>query len=629
MRTTQRALGRDDLMSVIDKIKSLPKAKKIAFAGIGAVMIIGIIVAVILFSNNGYTATTMRLLRVEGTVNIEDSKGGTKPALDKIRFQSGDALSTGDDGLASVGLDDTKIVTLQSDSRVEFQKQNKKLELKLTKGALFFEVTEHLKDDELYEIHTSNMTVGIRGTSGYVYYDESDKRESLVVTDGVVEVSATNPETGETKTARVEGGKQIKVYLYSDRTKDTVEFELNDVSEEELPEFALQRLAENDELLDRVCEYTGWDKEKLLEVLEEAIAVIESEETEETEETEESSGESEDPTPTTTPSVTPTLTATPTTTPPVTATPTVKPTAGTSETPTATASATPTEAETDTPTTSDTPTVTSLPPDDGPSVPSGYIKSSLWGVTYRSSTVYICQLDNAGAAEDYGKGIPQYRGYDDGDWYDLRGPDSNNTFTLEVFNFVYYSDAMVFGSGIAAVSIDPDSYSEDVKVPGAWGKTYNGYTVYITQSGSSYQGYYRENWFDLKRTENNGTITFTLAGSTKVYFKYSVSISTPGSKPEITPEAGYDKLIWDEKFTDNISGVTRTVYIETKGDGNDKVYRGYVDGDGWVDLDYNVTYTNGDGNYYNYNFKGTNDTYYFYKTGGMIIFDSDFIDNTT
>ena len=78
MRTTQRALGSDDLMSVIDKIKSLPKAKKIAFAGIGAVMIVGIIVAVILFSNNGYTATTMRLLRVEGNGQHRRFKGRNK-----------------------------------------------------------------------------------------------------------------------------------------------------------------------------------------------------------------------------------------------------------------------------------------------------------------------------------------------------------------------------------------------------------------------------------------------------------------------------------------------------------------------------------------------------------------------
>ena len=77
-------------MSVIDKLKSLPKAKKIAFAGIGAVLIVGIIVAVILISNNGYTATTMRLLRVEGTVNIEDSKLAL--SLLSIRSDSNQAM---------------------------------------------------------------------------------------------------------------------------------------------------------------------------------------------------------------------------------------------------------------------------------------------------------------------------------------------------------------------------------------------------------------------------------------------------------------------------------------------------------------------------------------------------------
>ena len=126
-------------MALINVFKNLSKKTKIIMA-VAAVAVIAVAVTVVLLSRSGYTATTMRLLRVEGTVNIEDSKGGTKPVIDKIRFQSGDALNTGNDGLASVGLDDTKIVTLQSDSRVEFQKQNKKLELKLTKGALFFEV---------------------------------------------------------------------------------------------------------------------------------------------------------------------------------------------------------------------------------------------------------------------------------------------------------------------------------------------------------------------------------------------------------------------------------------------------------------------------------------------------------
>jgi len=86
----------------------------------------------------------------------------------------------------------------------------------------------------------------------------------LLRADGIVEISATNPETSETNPAHVEGGKQIKVYLYTDRKEDTVEFELSEVSEEGLPEFPLQRLAENEALLDRVCAFTSWNKEKLL-----------------------------------------------------------------------------------------------------------------------------------------------------------------------------------------------------------------------------------------------------------------------------------------------------------------------------------------------------------------------------
>ena len=104
------------------------------------------------------------------------------------------------------------------------------LELQLTQGALFFEVTEHLEDDETFDIRTSNMVVGIRGTSGYVYYDDAG-RESHVITDGTVHVTATNPDTGELRETTVSGGCQIKVYLYSDRAEDTVEFVLEELSE--------------------------------------------------------------------------------------------------------------------------------------------------------------------------------------------------------------------------------------------------------------------------------------------------------------------------------------------------------------------------------------------------------------
>ena len=77
---------------------NLSLLKKIISIGVILLVVAGIVVAIVL-STNGYYANTMRLLRVEGTVNIEDSNGGTRPVIENIRFQSGDALSTGTDGL--------------------------------------------------------------------------------------------------------------------------------------------------------------------------------------------------------------------------------------------------------------------------------------------------------------------------------------------------------------------------------------------------------------------------------------------------------------------------------------------------------------------------------------------------
>ena len=268
-------------MGLITNIKSLtPKVKVILVCA--AVLLIAAIVCIAMSARKGYLAKTMRLLHFEGSVNIEDGRGEAKPVTNNIRFQSGDALSTGSDGIASVGLDDTKIVTLQNDSRAEFQKSGKRLELKLTSGAVFFNVTEKLKADETFEIKTSTMTAGIRGTSGMIYFDTADGgRESIVVTDGVVEISATNPVTGETKTARVEGGKKIKVYLYNDKSEDSVAFEEEAVTEENIDDFALKNIAENDELLTRVAAYTGWDKDKLKK----AIKDLEAENTQDPSET--------------------------------------------------------------------------------------------------------------------------------------------------------------------------------------------------------------------------------------------------------------------------------------------------------------------------------------------------------
>lgn len=302
------------------KWNDLSKKKKIIYGSGAGVLLAGIIVAVI-FATSGYYATTMRLLRAEGTVSIEDSNGNSKPIMENARFQSGDAINTGSSSLASIGLDDDKIITLDENSRAEFSKKRKQIELKLTQGGLFFDVQKPLEPDETMDIKTSTMIVGIRGTSGYVFVDD-DGRECILVTDGRVHVTGVNPVTGEEKETDVSAGQLVKVYLFYDRTENSVEFQLEIIDEYHIPDFVLARLREDPDLLAKVCEYTGWNADIIMgriETLEtEASESSEESETEgstEPGETSETSGPTGSPSPSVTVTPGPSGTVTPTTTP--------------------------------------------------------------------------------------------------------------------------------------------------------------------------------------------------------------------------------------------------------------------------------------------------------------------------
>ncbi len=236
------------------------KKKKIIII-VAAVLLLVVAAILILYFRSKITATTMRILRLEGEVTLEDS-GSPKQVKENLRLKSGNALTTALESLVSIGLDDTKIVTLNEKSRAEFNQSGRKLDLELTAGSLFFEVSEPLTDEETFDIRTSTMVVGIRGTSGLVSVEGGN--ESLIISDGTVHVVGTNPYTGEVKEIDVSAGQKITVYLYNDREVDSIEFFLEEVTEHDMPEFALQCMRKNEELLDKIVAETGWDKPWIL-----------------------------------------------------------------------------------------------------------------------------------------------------------------------------------------------------------------------------------------------------------------------------------------------------------------------------------------------------------------------------
>ena len=113
-------------------------------------------------------ASTMRLARAEGCVFLKNEAGTELSFRENMRLYSGNTVETEADSRAGISLDKTKIVTLDEESFVSLHQNGKKLRVKLETGAMYFSVSKPLASDEQFDIETSTMLLGIRGTSGYV-----------------------------------------------------------------------------------------------------------------------------------------------------------------------------------------------------------------------------------------------------------------------------------------------------------------------------------------------------------------------------------------------------------------------------------------------------------------------------
>ena len=93
--------------------------KVLIIGGIAAIAVIAVIViAIVIGSKNKLSASTMRLLQIEGTVTLQ-SGGKQKQIIDNLKLNSGDVLSTGVKSLAGIALDDAKAVRLEESSEAE------------------------------------------------------------------------------------------------------------------------------------------------------------------------------------------------------------------------------------------------------------------------------------------------------------------------------------------------------------------------------------------------------------------------------------------------------------------------------------------------------------------------------
>ncbi len=136
------------------------------------------------------SATTMRLERSQGAVQVQDDAGEGVDLQEKLPLYSGYALDTPSDSYAWVNLDDTKLAKMDQESGASIYKEDKHLELTAKYGSMFFHVTQALEEDETFDIRMDTLSVGIRGTYGWV--EHTPEYACVYILNGTVVCTLTD-----------------------------------------------------------------------------------------------------------------------------------------------------------------------------------------------------------------------------------------------------------------------------------------------------------------------------------------------------------------------------------------------------------------------------------------------------
>ncbi len=205
------------------------------------------------------TAASMRLMKTEGTVSLNDGNGKKLSVFERMLLRSGYQMETKEKSYAWINLDDTKLIKMDAVSEAAIQKDGKKLEVRLNAGALFFNVTEPLAENESLNVRISTAIIGIRGTSGWVRILDSRTAEVSVL-EGTVYCHVTDPISGQVKEGSVTGGETVRCEVYLPETPgDKCAIVRQKFDVKDIPGFVLVDASPDDPLCEKVLTETGLD----------------------------------------------------------------------------------------------------------------------------------------------------------------------------------------------------------------------------------------------------------------------------------------------------------------------------------------------------------------------------------
>ena len=241
--------------------------KKIILGSVGALLVAAIAVGIFLFRNKKETVDT-GIQRLVGTVYFYDAKDNPIPLKEKMDLEPGSRITTGDDSLVTLILDKTKIFTLEANSNARIEGTSKNLEIVMSEGSFYFNVTEKLAKDETFDVRIGNIVMKVRGTSVYGGKDAAG-HSVFAVTDGTGYLESRNEATGEETSCIVDSGDMITIYLDDESEGATLlSVTTAQLKEEDLPAMVLDAIRKDKELQERIAEATGLSIEKIIALAE-------------------------------------------------------------------------------------------------------------------------------------------------------------------------------------------------------------------------------------------------------------------------------------------------------------------------------------------------------------------------
>lgn len=155
------------------------------------VLTVGLVMTMCMAACGKESYRLVKLVEMQGDVTYT-REGETTAVYDGMNFENGDGVATGEESNAKLSLDSDKYLHMGSNTVIEMVAEGDETDsetiIHLTQGEISCDIQNSLSENSMYEVRTSNATIGVHGT---VFYVKALTDKTIVYCeDGEVEVTA-------------------------------------------------------------------------------------------------------------------------------------------------------------------------------------------------------------------------------------------------------------------------------------------------------------------------------------------------------------------------------------------------------------------------------------------------------